>query len=162
MLLVFTRAVFPAGAHGHRVFTDGDANAECGAELHADGFDGVVKVGVFAGLACGDHPVGGELDVADLADVGRGDIGQTLADRNAARCGGVEDRNRCAFANGHRFAGVAVHTGRGDRDVSDGCLPRADHLIAGDHAGDTAIGDGDEEILIRDGWEAEHAVDGVA
>ena len=159
--MLLARAVFPAGAHGHGVFTDGDANAECGAEFHADGFDGVVKVGVFAGFACGDHPVGGELDVADLADVGRGDVGQALSDGDAAGCGGVDDRNRCAFAEGHGFASVNIHAGRGDGDVGDGCLPRADHLIAGDHAGDAAVGDGDEEVLTGDGWEAEHAVDGV-
>ena len=159
--MVFAFGVLPAGAHGHGVFTDGDADAECGAELHADGLDGVVKVGVFAGFAGGDHPVGGEFDVADLADIGGGDVGQALADGDAAGGGGIEDGERGAFTDGHGLAGVAVHGGGGHGDVGDGCLPWADHLVAGDHAGDGAVGDGDEEGLVGDGGEAEHAVDGV-
>ena len=39
------------------------------------------------GVAGGSHPVGGELDVAELGDVGGGDVGQRFADGHAAEAG---------------------------------------------------------------------------
>ena len=161
MFVILALGVLPAGAHRHGVFSNGDTDAQSWAEFHPDGLDGIVKIGVFAIFSSGDHPVGRELDVADLADVGRGDIGQALADRDTAGCGGVEHRDRCTLADGHGFTGVNIHAGCGHGDVGDGCLPRADHLIAGDHASDAAVGDGDEEVLTGDGREAQHAVDRV-
>src|SRR5690606_13406543 len=60
--------VFPDGAHAHGILADRDGDAELGAEVHADGGDGGVEVGAVAGLGGGGHPVGGEVDLAEVAD----------------------------------------------------------------------------------------------
>ena len=66
------------------------------------------KIGAVAGNGGRGHPVGGEIDLADVADLRGGEIGQRLADREARRSGGVVHRDGRAFAHRHRFAGVDI------------------------------------------------------
>ena len=47
--------------------------------------------------------------------------------------------------------------GRGHAAVRHRHLPRAHHLVAGDHAADRAVADGDEEGLVGDCRETQHA-----
>ena len=155
LLVFFVGAVFPGGAHGHGVFADGDADAEGGGIAHADRANDVEEVGVLALFSGSDHPVGGELAIADVASMRCGEVGEAFADGNAAGGGRVEDSEWRAFTDGHRFAGGGIHRRSGYGDVGDRGLPGADHLVARDHAGDAAVGDGDEEGLVRNG-EAGH------
>ena len=52
--------------------------------------------------------------------------------------------------------------GRGHAAVRHRHLPRARHLVAGDHAADRAIADGDEEGLVGDRRETQHAAQRLA
>ena len=52
--------------------------------------------------------------------------------------------------------------GRGHAAVRHRHLPRARHLVAGDHAADRAVTDGDEEGLVGDRREAQHAAQRLA
>ena len=66
----FLRAVFlPHGFHRQAVFAHGDAHAERLTQLR-HGIHGAVEFFVFALHAAGGHPVGGEFDVAQCADMG--------------------------------------------------------------------------------------------
>ncbi len=150
--------VVPHRPHRDRVLADRNRDPERRRELGADGADGVVERGVLARMAGGGHPVGGEPHVGQFRDARRGDVGDRLADREARGGGGVEHRDRRALAHGHRLAGVALEGAGRDRHVGDGHLPGADHLIARDETADGAIADRDEEGLVGDRGEAEHAV----
>ena len=153
--------VGPDGGHAHAVLADGDGDAEGRAELHAHGLDGGVEVGSIAGHGGGGHPVGGEVDLAEVADLGGGEVGQGFADGEAGGGGGTVDRDGRAFAHGHGLAGEGVVAGGGHGAIGHGHLPGADHLVAADQAGDGAIADGDEEGLVGDGGVREHAADGL-
>ena len=52
--------------------------------------------------------------------------------------------------------------GDGDRHIADRNLPGADELVAADEAADGAVADGDEESLVRDGRQAQHAIGRLA
>ena len=97
----------------------------------------------------------------ELVDGGAGDVGDDFADGHARGGSGVGDGERCALADGHRFAGEGVEGAEGDGAVGDGNLPGADHLILHGEAADAAVADGDEEVFGGDGGEAEQALDGV-
>ena len=144
------RAVLPGRAHRQAVLADRYAHAECRAEVHAYGLDGVEQGGVLAGLACSGHPVGGELHPLDGADARGGDVGQRFAHGHPARCRTVDHRDRRALAHGHRFTQIGVEAETGHRDIRHGYLPRPDHLIARGEAAHGAITDGDEELLAGD------------
>ena len=107
----------PVGAHGERVLADGNRDAELDAEFAGDGLDGVEEAGVLARFAAGAHPVGGELDLADVADGRGGEVGERLADGHAAGGGGVGDGEGRAFADCHRLAGGGVEAGGGEGAV---------------------------------------------
>ena len=64
-------AVLPDGAHAHRVLADRNGDAERRAQFHADRLDGGVEVGAVAGDGGRGHPVGGEVDLAEVADLAR-------------------------------------------------------------------------------------------
>ena len=149
--------VFPDGGHAHRVLSDGDGDAEGGAEFHANGLHGGVEVGAFAVEGGGGHPVGGKVDLAEVADLGGGEVGQCFADGEAGGGGGGVDRDGRAFAHRHGLAGVNVEGGGGDGAVGNGNLPGADHLVARNQACDGAVADGDEEGLVGDGGVGEDA-----
>ena len=153
--------VFPGGAHAHRVFADRDGDAEGGTEFHADRADGGVEVGTVARDGGSGHPVGGEVDLAEVADLGGSEVCEGFADGEAGGGSGGVDGDGRAFAHRHGFAGVDVEGGSGDGAIGHGNLPRADHLIAGDQAGDGAVADGDEEGFVGDGRVGEDAVNGV-
>ena len=112
MRLLSPVAVLPRGAHAHRVLADGNRDAERGAEFHADGLHGGVEIGAVAGDRGRGHPVGGEIHLADVADLRGGEIGERFADGETGGGGGVVDGDGRAFAHRHGFAGVDVEATR--------------------------------------------------
>ncbi len=154
--------LLPAGLHGHGVLAHRDGDAKGRAELFAHRFHGFVETRIFPRVAGGGHPVGGELDPLERADIGRCQVGQGLGHRHAGGGGMREQRHRGALAHGHGFTVVAVVGRGGDGAVSHRDLPGADHLVAVDEACYGAIADGDEEGLLRHGRQAQHALCGVA
>ena len=124
--------------------------------------DGGVEIGAVAGDRGGGHPVGGEIYFAEVADLRGREIREGFADGEAGGRGGVVDGDGCAFAHRHRLAGIDVEARGGDGAVSDGDLPRADHLVAADEAAERAVADGDEKGFVGDGGVREDAVDGFA
>ena len=58
----------PRGLHRHRILADRNADAELRAQFHADRAHGVVQRGILARMPGRRHPVGRQLDVADLGD----------------------------------------------------------------------------------------------
>ena len=151
----------PARVHGHRVLADRNDNAEGGAEFHADGADGVEERLILAGLSGRGHPVGGQLDVAQRADAGAGDVGDGLGHRHAARRRRVDERQRCPFTHRHCLARVGGVAGQGDAGVCHGHLPRPDHLVAMNEPGDAAVADGDQEALAGHRRHAQNPLDRV-
>ncbi len=101
------------------------------------------------------------LTSRDVADAGRGDVGDRLGDRHAARRRRVDQRERRALADRHRLAGVAREIHERHGDVGDRHLPRPDHRIARAQAADRAIADRDEERLVGDRGKLQHAIRGV-
>ncbi len=158
----FAIPVGPNGAHAHGILADGNGDSEGGAEFHADGFDGGVEVGGIAGHGRGSHPIGGEVDLTEVADLGGGEIGEGFADGESGGSGGVVDGDGSAFAHGHGFTGVDVEGGGGDAAIGDGHLPGTDHLIAHDQAANGAVADRDEKGFVRHGGVHEHAFAGFA
>ena len=74
------------------------------------------------------------------------------------RCGArVEQRDRRPLAERHRLARVGVEAGQRERAVGDRNLKAADHRIAAAQSADGAIADRDEERLVGDGGQAQHA-----
>ena len=122
---------------------------------------GGVEIGPVAGnRGCG-HPIGGEVDLAEVADLRGGEIGECFADRETRGRGGVVDRHGRALAHREGFAGVDIKRRGSHRAVGDGHLPRADHLVAADEAGDATVADGDEKRFVGDGRVREHAARGL-
>ncbi len=154
-------AVLPGSTHRHGVFADGNADAEGGTKFHTNRLNGVEEIGVFAFFSGSNHPVGRELDIADVAHLCGGEVGQAFTDGNASggRC--IENGQWRAFTDRHGLAGGAIHRRGSHGDIGYGSLPWADHLVAGDHPGYAAVGDGDEEGLVGNGREAEYAVDRI-
>ena len=122
-------ALLPHGFHGKAVLAHGNAHAQRLAHLR-HGFHRAIQFFVFACHAAGCHPVGGKFDVADVADVGGGKVGNRLAKRHAPRSRRVCQRQRGFFAHAHRFAarGIKAHQCHGA--VGNGGLPHAHHLVA--------------------------------
>ena len=102
-------------------------------------FDGAVELFVFAFVAARRHPVSGEFDVADVADIDRSDVGDGFADAHSARSRRVKQGDGRFFAHRHRFAAIGVETHHGNGAVSYGGLIFADHLVAVGHAADAAV-----------------------
>ncbi len=143
--LALLAAFLPAGFHRHRVFTDRNGQAQRRAQLFAHRFHRLIQASVFTRVAGGGHPVSRQLHAVQLANLRGGDVGQRFADRQTARGREVQQGDRGALAHRHRFAIVAVEAGGGHRAVGHRDLPRANHLVAGDHTGHGAVADGDEE-----------------
>ena len=155
-------ALAPHCLHRQRILADRNRDAERRTKLFADGVHRGIQRGVFARLAAGRHPVGRQLHVRQRADVGRENVGERFADREAARGRRIEHRDRRAFAHRHRFAGVAEVVGDGHGDVGHRHLPRAHHLVAADHAADGAIADRNQEGLVGHRRETQQAIGGFA
>ena len=113
------------------------------------------------GYATRRHPVGRQLDLAQFADIGGGQVGQRLADGHAAGSRRVEHGERGALAHGEGFAEVTLIAHRRHGDVGHRHLPRADHLVAGGHAADGTVADGDQEGLVGDGRQTHQAIGGI-
>ena len=122
------------------------------------GIHGAVKLLVFALHAAGGHPVGGEFDVADIADINRRDIGNGFADTHSTRCGRVKQGERGFFAHAHGFATVRVEAHQRHGAVGHGGLPRAHHLVAVRHAAHSTVADGNQEVFRGHGGQAQYAV----
>ena len=108
------------------------------------------------------HPVGRQFHIADARDGRAGDVGQGFAHGHARGGGCIQQRQRCALAHGHGFAGVALVAGGGDRRVRHRYLPRTHHLIAAHQAGDRAVADGDEKGLVGHRGQAQYTQDRLA
>src|SRR5450830_827633 len=153
--------IVPTGGHGHGVLAHRNGDPQFRAQLHADSLDGVVQARVFAGVTGSGHPVGRQLDVGQFADAGCGDVGEGFTNGHAARRRSVQQGQRRALAHGHGFTGVDVEAGGGDGNVGHRHLPRADHLVTGNQAGDGAVANGDQETFARDSRVVQHALDAV-
>ena len=108
-------------------------------------------------VARGRHPVRRQPDLRQRAISAASDVGDRLADRQARRGRRVEQRHRRALAHRHRLAGVAIVIRERDRHVGDRDLPRSHHLIAADEPADGAIADRDQERLVGDRRQPQHA-----
>ena len=90
-----------------------------------------------------------------------GEIRERFAHGETRGRGGAVHGDGCAFAHGHRFTGVDVEGRGGDGAVSDGDLPRANHLVPHDQAAKCAIADGNEKGFIGDSGVNEDPADCV-
>ena len=151
----------PQCAHGQGVLAHRDGDAQLRAQFHAHRLDGFEQGLVLARVAGGGHPVGGQADLAQRADVGAGQVGEGFRHRHAAGGGRVDQRHRGALAHRHGFTGALVVTGGGHRAVGHRHLPGADHLIAVHQAGHRPVADGDQEILGGHRGQAHDPLDGV-
>ena len=159
--LALLAAFLPAGFHRHRVFTDRNGQAQRRAQLFAHRFHRLIQASVFTRVAGGGHPVSRQLHAVQLANLRGGDVGQRFADRQTARGREVQQGDRGALAHRHRFAIVAVEAGGGHRAVGHRDLPRANHLVAGDHTGHGAVADGDEEGFLGHRRQMQNAVNRI-
>ena len=73
----------PHGAHRQRILAHGDRNAQRRAQFQPDGFDCGIQGRVFARLAAGRHPVGGEFDAIQF-NRRRKQVGDGLGHSHAA------------------------------------------------------------------------------
>ena len=159
--LVRLALVVPLRLHRQRVLADRDADVQLRAQLHAHRLHRVVQQCVFARVAGRGHPVRRQLDFVQRVDRGRAQVGQCFAYRHARRRRRVQQGQRRALTQRHRFAGHAIEVGQGDRHVGHRQLPRTDHLLARGQAADAAVTDGDQEVLRGDRRMRQHAQTGV-
>ena len=103
------------------------------------------------------HPVCGEFDVTDFCDTCRCDIGDRLAHRHTPGCRCIEQRQRCAFTQCKGLAQSSIKTHQRDGHVGHRHLPRAHHLVTCSHATHAAIANSDQETLVSDRWQTQHA-----
>ena len=154
--------VAPGRAHRQRILADGNRQSQRDAEVDRDRAHGVVERRVLARLSRRRHPVGRQLDLTQVADARSREIGNRLGDRHAPRSRGVDQRDRRALADGHRFARVAREIRERDRDVGDRHLPGTDHRIARAESADGAIADRDQKGLVGDRRQLQHAIGRLA
>ncbi len=147
----------PLRLHRQRILAHRHAQFECRAQLHADRAHGVVQQRVFAAMAGGGHPVGRELDAVQRLHRCGAQVGDRFAHGHARRCGGIQQRQRRALADRHRFAFEGIETGQRDRAIGQRQLPRTDHLFACGQTANAAIADGDQKALGRHGGMRQHA-----
>ncbi len=109
-------------------------------------------------MACGRHPVGGQLDVRQLFNTGGGQVGDRFCYRHAAGSRRIQQGQRGTLAHGHGFTGIHIKAGSGDGAIGNRDLPGADHLVAGNQASDAAITNGNQEALAGNGGQTQYAV----
>ena len=100
--------VAPRGAHRQRVLSDRNRDPERGAQLDCDALHRVEQRRIFARITGRGHPVGRELDVGELRDRCRCNVGQCFTDGHPSRRGRIEHRDGRSLAHRHRFAGVTL------------------------------------------------------
>ena len=154
--------VLPNGLHGHRILAHRHRDAQLGTQLLGHGMHGIEQRRVLALVVDRGHPVGGQADMAQLADRRGGQVGDGLAHRDARGVGAGQQRHRGALGHGHGLAGIAVEIQQGHRAVGHRHLPRADHRVARAQPTDAAIADGDQERLAADHRQAQHATQRLA
>ncbi len=152
---LFALVIAPGRVHGHRVLAHRDGDAQLDAQ-RAHRRHRVVQCLVLPVPGRCRHPVGGQRHPAKIDDVGADQVGQRLGHRHAGGRGGIHQRQRRTFADGHGLAAVAAKAGRGDRDIGHRHLPRPDHRIAGDLAGHGTVGDGHQEGLVGHRGQRQH------
>ena len=153
--------IVPDGVHRAGVLADGNRHTHLRAEVEPHFLDGIVEDRIFARLSAGSHPVSGKSNLRNVADIGGGEVRNRLGNRHAARCGTVEKSDGRTLASRHRLAFVGLVAHHRDGAIGGGKLVAADHLVARDTSGYRAVGDRDEERLVRDGREMENALEGV-
>ena len=151
-------AFLPAGFHRHGVFTHWNGQAERRTELFTHRFHSFIQARVFARVTGSGHPVRGQFDTFDIANLGRGDVGQCFTDGQTSRGREVQQRYRGTFAQRHRFTVVAVEARGGHGAVRHRDLPWPHHLIARDHTGHGTVADGDQEGFLRHCRQVQHAI----
>ena len=159
-LLGLARSILPLRAHRQRILAYRDGNTQLRAQLHAHGLHGAVQRGVFAGFAAGSHPVGAELDARKFNGCGQ-KVGDGFGHGHAARCRGIEHRQRRALAHAHGFACHADVVGQRHGHVGHRHLPGAHHLVAMGQAAYGAIANGDEKTFARHRGVRQYLPDGV-
>ena len=144
-LLVLT-LVLPAGFHRQAVFAHWNGDAQRWTQSHAHGLHRVKQSRVFAGLAASSHPIGRQLQLAQL-DGCRQDIGDRFSHRHATRCRRIQGSQGCAFAQAHGLTSHAFEIGQRDRAIGHRHLPRTDHLITVAQSANCAVADRDEKAF---------------
>ena len=154
-------AFLPRSLHRHRILAHRNTDTQFRAQFHADRLHGIEQCGIFTVMPGRSHPVGGQFNVANFCDASRCNIGDGLAYCHAPGSGCIQYRQRRALTQSKGFAqrGVEAHQGHGH--VGDRHLPRADHLVARSHAAHAAVADIDEEALVRNSGQTQHAGDRV-
>ncbi len=147
----------PRGSHGQRVLADRDGDPQRGAQLHAHRAHRGIEVCVLARLAAGCHPIRGQANIGETANVRRENIGNRFSHGQSSRGGRVQPRH-----HGHGFAAIAVVTIQTHGDVGNRHLPGAHHLVAADHSADGAVADGDQEGLVGNRRQTEQSIERLA
>ena len=153
--------MLPLRLHRQRILADRNAQLDLWAQLHPDRLDGVKQQRVLALVTGRGHPVGGQLDAVQRGNRRGAEVGDRLADGHPRGGGGVQQRQRRAFADRHRLAGHAAESGERDGAIGDRHLPRSDQLIAHGQPADAAVADGDQELFGSDHRMGEHTQCGV-
>ena len=156
------RVVAPGGAHGQRILSHRNREAERRAQLHRHRLHRIEQVRVLAGLATGGHPVRRQHHPIDARDVGRDDVRERLRHRHPGCRTRIEQRQRRALPHGDRFPCESMESAQRDRAVGDRHLPRTHHLVAGDEPADGAIADGHQERLVGHRGHAQHPLQCLA
>ena len=159
--------LIPHCAHGERVLTHRDGDTQLRTQLHAHRLDRIKQRLILARVTGGGHPVGGQADLPEAADVGAGQIGNGFRHRHAAGGGGVHQRHRGALPHGHGFAGsdiglVGVETGGGHRAVGHRHLPGSHHLVPVNQTGHRPVADGNQEALGGHRGQPQHPIHRIA
>ena len=153
-------AAIPLGAHRQGILADRNRHAQRRAEVDADRLHGIEQCRILMTVTGSRHPVRRELDAADIAHIGRCQVGNCLAHRHAARSRCVEQGQRRALAHGEALAAQGVVAHRSNRHIGHRHLPGSDHLVACRETADTAVANGDQEIFGRHGRQPQHAQGG--
>jgi hypothetical protein len=154
--------ILPRGPHGQGVLAHRDGHPQRGTQVHSHRTHRGIEVRILARLAAGGHPIRGQADVRETADVRRENIGQRFRHGQSSRGGRVQHRHRRALAHGHGFAAIAVVTVQGHGNIGNRYLPGSHHLVAADHSADAAVTDGDQKRLVGNRGQTEQPVQGLA
>ena len=100
--------MLPNCPHGHRIFTDRDADAELWAESHRHRLDGFVELVVLGIVTRSHHPIRRQFYVTERLNIGTEDIRQRLTNSHATRGRRIEQCQRRALSHRHRLTRVTI------------------------------------------------------
>jgi hypothetical protein len=150
-------AVAPDRAHAHGVLADRDGDAERRAEFHAHGAHGGVEFGAFARQRGRGHPVGGQVDAAQMPIRAATRLVRASPTASRAEAAALLTatgvRSPMAMASPVYTSKDAAVTAQSATGTCHG----SHHLVARDEPGDRAVSDRDEKRLVRHGGVDEHA-----